>query len=230
MTSPAFDGLVFFSNGREYSGPELDQLGEAEPPRHLIVIGLGRSGTTACASVLSELGFVCDTNGDPIMDSKRLRALRTRRKVEEFQEEMARWDRSGERWYWKDPKLRSPDFANALTNAPESVGYLFVFRDALNPAIRNHRLTNTSFIDSLERAARGNLGLVESVRRLQARKVVLMSYEKLLLHSDRTVRALANFVGITDEKKIGAAVQAISPEPEIYAQIAMQGAAVLQNS
>lgn len=228
QTPGAFHGMLFLANGRQYAPSELDGMPEEDSPRHLLVIGVGRSGTTACAEILQELGFFCDTEGNPVLESKRLRALRKRARPEEFSEEIERWDASGQRWYWKDPKLRG-DFRGWLKRAPDSLGYLVVFRDALNPALRNHHIMNVDFLDALQRAAHNSAALVGFVTALKDRKLALISYEKLLLNPERTVRGIARFVKIDDEGRIQAAIAAISPEPEKYTDAAIRGAVATQD-
>jgi hypothetical protein len=224
----AFHGMVFFANGRQYAPSELDSMPEEDAPRHLLVVGVGRSGTTACAGILQALGFFCDTEGNPVLESKRLRALRKRGRPEEFSEEIERWEASGQRWYWKDPKLRG-DFRGWLNKTPDSLGYLVVFRDALNPALRNHHIMKVDFLDALHRAAHNNAALVGFVTALKHRKLVLISYEKLLLNPERTVRNLARFVRVEDEERIRAAIDVIAPEPEKYGEAAVRHMTAVQD-
>jgi hypothetical protein len=221
MDSPSLvDGMLFYVDGREYSSRELESLPQSATPRHVLVIGMGRGGTTACAEILSALGFVCDIQGNPVFESRRLRALRRRGRAEEFFEEVARWDSGSERWFWKEPKLHAGEFRHAVLQAPESVGYLAVFRDVFNVALRNHHTMNIEFFASLQHAAHNNAKLTEFVCALRHRKLVMLSYEKLISRTDRIVRALAQYLGVQDEASISAAIASVSPEPRRYLEIA----------
>ena len=230
MEKPSFvcDGMLFHANGSQYSSLDLDTLPISEAPRHVLVLGMGRGGTTACAQILSALGFVCDTEGNPVLESKRLRALKIRGRKQEFLDEVARWDSGPDRWFWKEPKLHSGDFRHAVLSAPASVGFLVVFRDVFNVALRNHYVMDIEFFPSLQKAARNNLMIAEFVALLKDRKIAIVSYEKLLLHTPRIVRGLARYLGIVDEPMIDAAIRTIAPEAEHYQEAVARGAALLK--
>lgn len=217
------DGMLFYADGTQYTSLNIDAMPSSAAPRHVLVLGMGRSGTTACAQVLSALGFVCDTEDNPVLESKRLRGLRRRGRAKEFLEEVSRWDSGTDRWFWKEPKLHAGGFRNVVLAAPPSVGYLAVFRDVFNVALRNQQAMNLEFFSSLEKAARNNERVVEFVKALRHRKLAIISYEKLILRTERTVETLARFLGVQDQSVIRAAITCIAPESERYQRAAAGG-------
>src|SRR4051812_13575635 len=103
---PILDGLLFFNDDREYTSRTLPLAADFEPPRHVIVCGLGRGGTTAAAGILLQLGLTTP-DPNPFLESISLRQFRKRGDVSGALAAIRQWDAGAGRIFWKEPKLKS---------------------------------------------------------------------------------------------------------------------------
>lgn len=216
-----FDGLIFLRGDREFLPNSLDDAESyGRPSRHAVVLGSARGGTTACAKILSALGFVTDSP-NVIGESNLIRQYVQRGEKDKILNHMLEWDSSSERWFLKEPKLKSDTFYDILASLPDTVGYLVVFRDILNISLRNRGVMGVPFEKALADAARANVKLVRTVEFLRGRDMALVSYEKLIMNPGKTVNAIARFFGVDEVSAIESAVASVDPASRDY-QIAVQ--------
>ncbi len=183
-------------------------------PRHMLITGFGRGGTTACAMMLEALGFTLEAN-TPTKESTELRQVVLDRDNDAALAHVAKWPAVGPRMVWKDPKLFS--LLTFLKQMPSDIGMMFVFRDPLKVAIRNEK--GGGIAGELERVAKRLRRISATISSLPGRKMILVSYESLLVERERTVKKIANHLGINDETTIKRAVNVIEPSPEGYRRL-----------
>ncbi len=210
------EGVHFLQDGKivGVDGMLFDRRADLVP-RHLLITGLGRSGTTACASIADRFGMKT-ASATVYLENRGLRQFIRDRNPDGAIAEIATWPAAGPRLFWKDPKIWSPVFDPFLDKLPPSIGLLYVFRDPLNIASRNALVSGGDLIKLLARTARAAQSLAKRVGRVRHRNVALISYEKLLLNPDNVVNALARFLQISDTQAIQAAIEVIEPTPDSY--------------
>jgi hypothetical protein len=178
------------------------------PPRHVLVCGHARGGTTAVARALIALGFTTD-DPNAFLESQTLRALSKKADGNELLSAIRNWKFRDERMFFKDPKLKSARALPLLAEMPAGVGFVFVFRDPLNVAIRNDALKETGLLSALEEAVKEYQKLLRAVEALKNREVLLLSYEKLVVKPAAVIAGLASFLGVDDTQVIRTAVATI---------------------
>ena len=213
ITTP--DGLLFFDEGREFTSRSLRASSDFKPPRHLLICGNGRGGTTAAATVIRELGLETQ-NPNVFLESIDLRKHSKRQDAAAALAAITRWDQGEARQFWKEPKLKSAALHHMLPSVQKTVGFLFVFRDPLNVALRNDALGGMGGFEALLEAERGTQKMLTAIAALRDRQTALMSYEKLLTMPEQVVAGLAYFLGIANPDVQRRAVAAIEPNSAIY--------------
>jgi hypothetical protein len=181
----------------------------------IVVTGVGRSGTTMIARILSELGIFMGaslahrTNEDTAVKQfvkdgdeagfERLCRLR---------------DDQHKTWGFKNPAFRDyiPDWEKHLRNPR----IIFVFRDVLAIALRNHVALNIDVLEALGLATRSYL---KALKRLEESgcPALLLSYEKCLAAPDLAVERIAEFCGVSQNAEtLSAAASVIKNGDERY--------------
>jgi hypothetical protein len=215
QSSAVLDGVVWVIGGTEVTSRKSLQGETYTPPKHLLISGHGRGGTTAVSKVISALGFTTDEPND-FMESRPLKIFNKKGDFDGLRNALMDWENRAERMFWKDPKIRSVHLESLLPTLPESIGFVFVFRDPLNIAIRNDDFSEMGVMAGLESAIKGYGRALSSIRALKDRKVVLVSYEKLLVVPDLVVEGIAKFLGIQDQDAIQRAAEVIEPNSAEY--------------
>jgi hypothetical protein len=213
LSNAQYDGAYFTQGGEVTDANGLPR--SSTPPRHLLVIGNGRGGTTATASLVQALGFEAgETN--PYLENIKLKAMVDSGATDAVLAALTAWPKRGKRMFWKDTRVWATKFDPVLEQLPLNVGVIVVFRDPLNIAARNAVLEGFDFIDEIERAARATRKLALRLPLLKSRQAAFVSYEKLLTNPAKVANALAQFVGVTDQGKIDRAIAVIEPSPKSY--------------
>lgn len=207
-----YSGFVLLNQGKRIHPTELSPQ---DIPRHLVITGSGRGGTTACAVLARELGFNAE-RPTPYHESPHLRAFIKNADVVGALEHIRAWPPSGERMFWKDPKIHAPKFRRFLTDMPQNIGVMMVFRDPLNIAIRNTIDMGIDFFEAITKAARSAEQMTQCIQSLSTRVVILISYEKLLVKAEKIVSQLALTLGVDSEEKIRSAIMSVAPTPDAY--------------
>ena len=166
----------------------------AGEPRTVIVVGLGRSGTTMIARNLDALGV--NMGRDPsssVMEDVEIAQALERRDTDEIRYLIALRNKRFASWGFKRPRLYAticqflPYFRNPCVISP--------IRDPLAVAIRNNQSIGADFEESLVRSGTLNSNLIKHMLALSV-PTMLVSYEKALTHQEEYLSSLANFVGI----------------------------------
>lgn len=170
----------------------------------MVVTGLGRSGTTMIARVLSELGIFIGaslarrTSED--LDVKKYVKAGDEAGFERF---CRLRDAEHPVWGFKNPGFR--DHLPLWEKHVRNPRVIFVFRDILAVAQRNHLALNMDLQEALGLAARS---YVKALKRLEESQcpALLLSYEKCLADPEFAVARIAEYCGAPlDPERAGAA-------------------------
>lgn len=178
------------------------------PEKTFPVFGIPRGGTTAVTGVIRMLSvFMGDGLPVNLEDPKFSRPGTIKRELVE--------GRNAEHgvWGWKFPN--AANYLDALAPALRNPRYICVTRDlaanGIAIASRHQNFDRLRALDSVIQQAQKNLSYL-----LRHQKpALLVSYEKLLMSPEATVREIARFLAIdVSEEAIGAATNFV--EPGVY--------------
>lgn len=169
-------------------------LKPASPQATIVVLGLGRSGTTMTARVLQEIGLFLGDRLSPgkhedLQFSKAILGSNKEAFARISRERDARYDK----WGFKNPKIRKQLGMLSLLRNPRLV---VMFRDPLAITLRNHLSSSAEFESSFLDVANNISKLVSSLQKLRL-PMLLLSYEKALQHREEIVSALTDFCGLS---------------------------------
>lgn len=211
-------GNQFFASGQA-DGRAARQI------RGVLICGLPRSGTTAFAKALEQLGFsLGSASGTPVAE---LAALHPPLKaalsaggdqdgplLQALEAEVARLAAAAERYV-----VKLPDYYRVLNRQaiPQGVDLiLFVTRDPICVAVRNSKSVHMDGAAALRRAVR-EYGELIDVASACACPSLLVSYEKLLAMPQDLLTALAERLQVPlDEARREAAVGAVVLNDQRY--------------
>lgn len=183
------------------------------PRRTLIVLGLARSGTTMVASALHHLGVpMCDRPNIVYEDSALSEAMESG-DDDRLQQLIEQKNRAHAVWGWKRPS--SIEHGAKLERMCRNAEYIVVFRDILAVANRNRIAVGSDLLGNMEESVRQYATLIEFLRMTQ-RRALLISYEKAIQQPKEFVKALADFVQISDIRLHAAAIAVVQPNHEAY--------------
>lgn len=179
------------------------------PAKTVLVLGVGRGGTSMAAGTLSKLGvYMGDQLSSRYQDSALLDCINRNDKkqakkiIRERNEQHPVWGiKKLHLWRW-DRLFREPV-------------YVVIFRDLFATANRRSALFNVSLVTEMFKLLGLNFLLLVFLR-LTKRPVLLASYEKALLYPEEFVKGLSSFLGLDDQARIAEAVQFITPSPADY--------------
>jgi hypothetical protein len=175
----------------------------------VLVLGVGRGGTSMAAGALSKLGvYMGDRLSSRYQDRALLDCMLRKDKKQAIQIIGERNHRFA-LWGMKKLHMRNWD---KLFREPV---YVVVFRDLFATANRRVLLYNTSMVAEMLKVLGLHLMLLMFLWRTR-RPTLLVSYEKALIDPEGFVRGLCAFLGLQDPAGIGAAVQFINPAPLEY--------------
>ncbi len=207
-----FGGLFFYHNG-EIVDPAVQT--DTPPPRHMLVTGVGRGGTTAAACMIEALGFTAE-GANLYRESKHLFEYIRDGNGAAAAEHLKSWSAGEDRMFWKDPKIWIPGFDPFLSMIPDDIGVLVIVRDPLNIAARNAALRSADLLAETLAAAKSTVKLVGRMPVLTKGSAIVMSYEKLMLNTAEVVGEIARYLGITSQEAIAKAITMIEPTPSFY--------------
>jgi len=170
----------------------------------IAVTGLGRSGTTMIARVLSELGLHLGDDLSPMSHEDRaVKRLVKARDWDGFERLCRIRDQEHGKWGFKLPAIRSrlTKFGSRMTNPR----FIIPFRDLLALSIRRIDGEDMTAVQ-LRTTVRDYEKLLDQIE-LCPCPILVVSYEKALQYPARTVSAIRDFCGLT--VPIDAAVEAI---------------------
>lgn len=184
-----------------------------QDPRTAVVLGLPRSGTTMVAGILYHLGiYMGEAITETTFEDRALSKAIEDGRNDAMRRILDERNRQYEIWGWKRPSARKHmDTIEAEFRNPH---YLMVFRDPLAISVRKNMSVNSNVSESLRSNAAAQRKLVEIAGRTTA-PLMLLSYEKCLIHPAPTVRAIASFLGANPTES---AVSFIEPNAPAYVQ------------
>ena len=181
----------------------------------IIVSGLGRSGTTMIAKMLTAGNVFMGVNKTSVIhEDMALANLIENHKQEQLIKFINNRDANHSIWGFKRPLITyKADFYENFIRNPR---YIIVYRDPLAVSMRNMKSIGLS----LSAAMDTYFAQAETIRNFvkkNRKPILLMSYEKILLDKEYAAQSLANFCGI-DKSKIGAMTGNIIPNETMYLQ------------
>ena len=147
----------------------------------ILITGLGRSGTSAIASIVKNMGYflgeaVSPANGEDVY----LRRLLACGEVDSVRTELYRRCEKYELVAYKDPKLFSLHGEKLLQELTNDWLCIFVFRDVLSISRRNVKSIGTEVDQSLSSAAHHQLKLINFYNKVKlSNPTYLVSFEQL---------------------------------------------------
>lgn len=160
------------------------------------VFGVNRGGTTAVSGVLSALGIPFGPETGTNLED---REFRLRRGLDAILETVARRNEAFDVWGWKHP--HSNGYIEDLLPHLRNVRFILTTRDLGANALGMYARGDENAVMSLRstmKQTRRNLNFVLA----QERPTLIVSYEKLLLHTEQTAVEVARFCGLelTDDR------------------------------
>lgn len=183
----------------------------------IVVLGVGRGGTSLCSTVLAKLGlFTGDRSEPPVYEDIDLaRALETKdfNRVESIIKE---YDSRFDKWAFKRPNTN--DTIHELHKRLRNPCYLIIFRDILAIANRDSLSMGANTISTLSRAINDYSMIVEFLKS-ESPSALLASYEKIIKSKEHFVDQTIDFFGLENQVSMTqrtAAIQSIEPENQLY--------------
>jgi hypothetical protein len=166
--------------------------------KKVLVTGLGRSGTSAVASVLKNIGFyMFDGEPVPSLEDKTLNGLIKSGQISEIVDRLEARAASNALAGWKDPKLFSDNGTRLLEALGTEWTYIFVYRDPLSIAVRNSITMKVDLESALAEAIRLQRKLYNfNVLAANRCATYRVSYEKFATRFESTVLDLTKFLSI----------------------------------
>lgn len=192
----------------------MNQLPPVEGFKKVIIMGSGRTGTTAVTGVFQALGFFTGSN-TPSMEVKHFDQLLSAKQYPELLENLEELAKQHDRVVWKSTKLISSAHTDFIASLPSDIAVVFVFRDILATAIRREIVHSGGLINELRQAAKGNQRLLLSVE-ANVNSQLFISYEKLMTSTKEVVGAIADFCGNIDSRLLESAINSVTLTPFEY--------------
>jgi hypothetical protein len=162
--------------------------------RKVLVCGVGRSGTTALASVLGELG--CHLGEHPVqafLEDSMLRELLLKQDAPALIAELERWAGLHRAVAWKDPKIHTAGGPGLLQLLPHDWLIVAVFRDPVAVAQRRAHTDGVPLLTSAHDVLRFQLKLLAFVD-AAPHTAALVSYERFMVDTTAAVEALRSLL------------------------------------
>lgn len=180
------------------------------PEKTILVLGIGRGGTSMMAGVLSKLGiYMGEELTSRYQDSTLLDCIKRNDKK---RAKKIILERNQSHSVWGIKKLRLWRWDN-LFRKPV---YVVIFRDLVATANRHATLFNVPLLPEMIKMF-GQQFLLLLFVRLTKRPLFIASYEKALLYPEDLVPGLAAFLGLDHSREaVAEAIRFISPSPAGY--------------
>ncbi|MDD2724122.1 MAG: hypothetical protein PHH59_08905 [Methylovulum sp.] len=208
------------NNNTGYSILNGDAAGLAQ--KTVLVLGIGRGGTSMVAGVLSKLGiYMGDGLSSRYQDTALLDCLDRNDKK---QAKKIIQKRNNAYPVWGIKKLRLWQWRH-LFRQPV---YVVILRDLYATANRRVTIYNISLLTEMFKVLALNFKLLLFLR-FTKRPIFIASYEKALLFPEEFVTGLAEFLGLDDATQITEAVVFIKPSPPTYTNTLVNFKAIKKN-
>ncbi len=162
----------------------------------ILITGLGRSGTSAVASIVKNIGYFLGEKVSPLTgEDVELRGLLSLGKTDSVRSELYRRCETYDLVAYKDPKLFSQHGERLLADMANDWLYIFVFRDVLSITRRNVRSIGAEIDEALVSAAHHQLKLINFYNKTKlSNPTYLISFEQLN-SMEGFMREFTNFLG-----------------------------------
>jgi hypothetical protein len=185
--------------------------------KKIIVMGAGRTGTTAITSVIQELGFF--TGADkPSLENEKLDELLALQQYSQLLDRLSEMAGQNHKVVWKSLKLMGNLHIDFVSSLPMDIGIVVVFRDIVAAAVRKTIVSDTDLIQEMASAIQANQKLLK-VMQLNQNNKLLVSYEKLMTSTPEVVKSIADFCGDIDPHLLAPAASQITTKPIEYLKI-----------
>ncbi|WP_221798744.1 sulfotransferase [Oceanobacter mangrovi] len=190
-------------------------MADAEKGTSIIVVGVGRGGTSAVTSSLYSLGvFIGDEWHKPNYEDVYLAEKFQQRDWQNFQKKIAEYERDHQLFAWKYPgvinKLRKID------GFFENPRYVFVFRDIYSISDRMNRALGRSHLAGMLKASIQYLKVLNFIK-YRKPDCLLISYEKMITNTDDYARRLLAFLSMeSNQENVNAIISGVNPSPTGY--------------
>lgn len=192
----------------------MNQLPPAEGFKKIIIMGSGRTGTTAVTAVFQALGFFAGST-NPSMENKNFDTLLSSNKYPEVLKQFTDMAEQHGRVVWKSTKLISFEHTDFVASLPSDIAVVFVFRDILATAVRREIVHSGGIIKELRESAKGNQRLLRAIE-ANSNNQLFISYEKLMTATKEVVDAVADFCGNIDSRLLESAINSVTLTPVEY--------------
>jgi hypothetical protein len=164
--------------------------------KKILVTGLGRSGTSAAASILFHFGY-CLTESPQIRNHEdpHLRDLLKDGKVDEIVDILKARSAKNTHVAWKDPKIYGRSGPNLVGKLGDDWLVVVIYRDPIAIAMRRALSEQAEFSADLARVITGQKKLVEFADGVaKTRAVLYVSYEKMLTDPVGFINEFAEYI------------------------------------
>ncbi len=203
---------LLHNNGIDYIG-EKDILDLKQ--KTLIVLGVGRGGTSLISGSLAHLGiFMGEEAYPPVFEDVKLATQLENKKFEDAKSTIESYN-SNDIWGFKRPS--SIEYVKELHNSCKNPIYLIIFKDIFAISNRNTISMKFNLLDSLK-SAHTSYGKILSFLSNENPNAFLFSYEKMMQDKELFVDTLIELIGtkrVTPQQK-KAALNFIEPNPKGY--------------
>lgn len=185
--------------------------------RTIIVLGVGRGGTSLCSKALHTLGvFTGKESNPPIYEDIPLSRALEKHNFEEAKKLITEYNSKHNIWAFKRPTTNAtiPQLHKLLRNPH----YIIIFRDILAIAQRNNLSMGGNVLNTMNDALSDYSRILNFLNTNPA-PALLVSYEKTLKEPKPFIESINNFCGIkesTSLQTIEAAINSIKPSPIDY--------------
>jgi hypothetical protein len=160
----------------------------------ILVTGLGRSGTSAVASILRHLGYFL---GPKISnhENPELRGLLAKRDFDTINALLNKYLQEHSLFAWKDPKLYSKEAAEWIGTLGDDWLVIVIMRDPVAITLRRMYSDQVAFSDIFGTVIKNQEKLSLFVQSIN-KSVLLVSYEKLILKPANVIKELSSYCSI----------------------------------
>ncbi|MDQ8202511.1 hypothetical protein [Pelagicoccus sp. SDUM812003] len=186
-------------------------------PRTLIVLGVGRGGTSLCSKAINALGiFTGKDSRPPIYEDIPLSKALEDHDFESARSLINEYNNLHDLWAFKRPTTN--DTIEELHRLTRNPIYLVVFRDILAIANRNALSMGVDTLKTMQSALSDYQKILAFLTK-HSPPALFVSYEKALREKEAFVDQLVAFSGIAascSAEMRSAAIESISPSPKDY--------------
>jgi hypothetical protein len=170
----------------------------------VLVTGLGRSGTSAVASVLSHFGYLMTESPQiPSHEDPYLRDLLKNDQADEILEILERRSASHSHVAWKDPKIYGSVGQTLVDRLDGDWLLVVIFRDLVAVGMRRALVHAEEFTADLHKVIKGQRRVLDFATDVSKKRPVLyISYEKMMTDPHGFINEFAEIVDWPQERRV----------------------------